>query len=81
VCTTQPPAARRPPGRQQALQRRHDGLQPRHVVAQAGAEAAGLDEVALHVDDHQRRARQRQCEGPGLGGDMEIHGYPQCPPM
>jgi hypothetical protein len=29
-------------------------MQPRHVVAQAGAEAAGFDEVALHVDHHQR---------------------------
>ncbi len=31
--------------------RRHDGLEQRDVVAEALAEAAGLDEVALHVDD------------------------------
>ena len=28
-------------------------LQARHVIAEGGAEAAGLEEVALHVDDQQ----------------------------
>ena len=42
----------------------HDGLQPRHVVAERRAEAAGLDEVALHVDDDQRRrGRDRARRG------------------
>ena len=47
------PAARAP-GREQRGDRRDRRLQPRHVVAERGAEAAGLDEVALHVDDDQR---------------------------
>ena len=41
-------------------------LQQGHVVAQRLAEAAGLDEVALHVDDHQRRRAGLEAEGEGL---------------
>jgi hypothetical protein len=39
---------------EQAAHRGHDGRQQRHVVAQRLAEAARLDEIALHVDDDQR---------------------------
>ena len=43
-----------------ALARRDDRLQRRDVVAERFAEAAGLDEVALHVDDEERgRCRDR----------------------
>ena len=42
-------------------------LEPRHVVAERRAEAAGLQKVALHVDDDERRAieidRQRRRFG------------------
>ena len=44
-CAEQPDQPRR---------RRDDRLQPRHVVAERVAEAARLDEVALHVDDDER---------------------------
>ncbi len=36
------------------LRRRNGAAQMRHVIAEDGAEAAGLDEVALHVDDDER---------------------------
>ena len=64
-------AAQRAPGPQHPLAGRHDRLQQRHVVAQAGAEAAGLDEVALHVDDDQdgRRRVEGIREGSGRQGD------------
>ena len=51
------------PGRQQAAVRLDRAAQLRHVVAEHFAEAAGLEEVALHVDDEQRavlRARTRR---------------------
>src|SRR5580704_10738995 len=35
---------------------RDGGLQPGHVIAERGAEPAGLEEIALHVDDDERRA-------------------------
>ena len=42
----------------------HDRLQPGDVVAERFAEAAGLDEVALHVDDDQGEpCRGGQAEG------------------
>ena len=34
---------------------RNRRLQARYVVAERGAEAAGFEEIALHIDDHQRR--------------------------
>ena len=42
--------------------RRDHRLQRRDVVAERLAEAAGLDEIALHVDDDQRRGRQIERE-------------------
>ena len=55
-------------------------MQPRHVVAERGAEAAGLDEVALHVDDHQRRAagREREVERSRGEDDGVVHASLQC---
>jgi hypothetical protein len=50
VSTTRPADAA--PGLEHRLRRRHDGFEQRDVVAQRLAEAAGLDEVALHVDQH-----------------------------
>ena len=59
------PHARRPKGRQHGSDRRDGVTQERHVVTQSGAEAAGLQEIALHVDNDQR--------GPG-GDEREIIG-------
>ena len=42
------------PGRQQAAVRLDGAAKLRHVVAEHFAEAAGLEEVALHVDDQKR---------------------------
>ena len=47
-------------------------LQPRHVVAERGAEAAGLEEIALHVDDDKRAMRKVDGKRRRLGG--EFHG-------
>ena len=46
----------RPPGGQQAPVRLDRPAQLRHIVAEHLAEAAGLEEIALHVDDQQRAA-------------------------
>ena len=55
---------------EQALRRRaRSPASRRDVVAQGRAEAAGLEEVALHVDDDQRRVGARKGEGRGQGGD------------
>ena len=45
--------------------------QQRHVVAECGAEAARLEEVALHVDDHQRGSGGNEGEGVGLRVDLQ----------
>src|SRR5262249_25814842 len=45
-----------------ALARRDHRLQRRDVVAQRFAEAARLDEVALHVDDDERGAGRLELE-------------------
>ena len=47
-------------------------MQRRHVVAERGAEAAGLDEVALHVDDDERGLAGREAVlERRRGGDSE----------
>ncbi len=46
---------------------RDGALQERDVVAERLAEAAGLQKVALHVDDEQRRARPGELDCGGLG--------------
>ena len=55
------------------LQHRRDRLhrarQLRDVVAERFAEAAGLQEVALHVDDEERRGRPVEIDRLGLRGD------------
>ena len=46
-------------------------LQPRHVVAERRAEAAGLQEVALHVDDDERLA-EIDCQRDGSASMVAI---------
>ncbi len=62
---------------------RHDRLEAGDVVAKGVAEAAGLDEIALHVDDDQRHLAGREGEGKGLGvdGDHLCLRHRQCPAM
>ena len=48
--------AKVPRGGEHRLTRRDGGLQPRHVIAQRGSKPAGLEEIALHVDDDERCA-------------------------
>ena len=62
--TTTPPAFS--PRSKNGLASRDDGFEQRHVVAQALAKTAGLDEVALHVDDDQGRGRQLEGVEEGL---------------
>ena len=50
------------PRRQQPAVRLDRAAQLRDVVAQHFAEAAGLEEVALHVDDQQRATRWHEFE-------------------
>ena len=45
----------------------------RHVVAERLAEAARLEEVALHVDDDQRGAREVERDRLRLGVDLRYH--------
>jgi hypothetical protein len=52
---------------------RDGGLQQADIVAQTLAEAAPLDEIALHVDDHERRLRRREGKGSGRGLDRQRH--------
>jgi len=59
-----------PGGRQQALERRHDAGQLADVVAQHRPEAPRLQEIALHVDDEQRRLSRNEFEGVRLGIDV-----------
>ena len=53
--------------------------QLRDVVAEHFAEAAGLEEVALHVDDQQRRAFGVELELIGFGGDGEDLRHAETP--
>ena len=76
VDDVQPVPARQ---RQQPPAGRHDALQRRHVVAQHRAEAAGLEEVALHVDQHHRGVRRVEAVGVGAGVDASSCGFLQCP--
>ena len=61
-----PHVARR---RQHGCDRLHRPRQLRDIIAERFAEAAGLHEIALHVDDDQRRARPVQIDRLRLGGD------------
>ena len=57
---------------------RDDGFEPGDIVAEAVAEAALFDEVALHIDDDQRGAGGVERVGIGLGGDGD-HWVPPAP--
>ena len=58
---------------------RHDRREPVHVVAEALAEAAGLDEVALHVDDDERgRRRLENGRRKARASITAINGAPPC---
>src|SRR6202035_4903207 len=48
--------AKLPRGRQYVAARCDGGLQPRHIISKGGAEPTGLEKIALHVDDDERRA-------------------------
>ncbi len=49
--------------------RLHRARQLRDIVAQRFAEAAGLHEIALHVDDEKRRYRPVEIDRLRLRGD------------
>ena len=48
-------------------------LEQRHVVAERLAEPAGLEKVALHVDDEERGLRPVEVNRRGLGGQTIAH--------
>jgi hypothetical protein len=56
-----------PRGVEHALAGRDDGLQRRDIVAERFAEAARLHEIALHVDDEERRRVRLEGELVRLG--------------
>ena len=62
--------ARGAPGGQQPAVRLDRPTQLRDVVAEHLAEPAGLEEVALHVDDQQGAMPGRQLEGIGFGREL-----------
>ncbi|MCP1536173.1 hypothetical protein J2W79_001230 [Methylorubrum extorquens] len=67
-------------GGQQGAGGRHRGGEQRDVVAQALAEAAGLEEIALHVDDDEGRPRRIERQGCGFGVEKGLrggHGLPR----
>jgi hypothetical protein len=43
-------------GREDIRARSDGGLETRNVVAERGTEAAGLQEIALHINDDERRS-------------------------
>ena len=51
---------------EQAPGRRDGPAQQRDVVAQYGAKAAGLEKIALHVDDHEAGMSRLEIERIGL---------------
>jgi len=59
------------PGREQAAVRLDRPPQLRHVVAEHLAEAARLEEVALHVDDEQGAAPGIERERIGFGREFD----------
>ncbi len=52
-------------------------LQQRDVVAERGAEAARLQEVALHVDDDERRPADVDLKRIRFGLDPDWHSIPR----
>ena len=64
------------PRRQQSPVRLDRAAQLRHVVAEHLAEAAGLEEIALHVDDQQRAMGGRERERVRFGGKVDGRCHP-----
>ena len=58
------------PGREQLPVRLDGAAQLRNVVAEHFAEAAGLQKIALHVDDEQRAVLGRERERIGFGREV-----------
>ena len=58
------------PGSEQPLVRFDGAAQLGNVVAEHFAEAAGLQKIALHVDDEQRAMLGREREGVGFGREV-----------
>ena len=69
VWMTSSPAARA--RREQPAVRLDRAAQLRHVIAEHFAEAARLEEIALHVDDQQRAMRRRERELVRFGGKID----------
>ena len=63
-------------GFEEALGGGDNGAQAVDVIAEGGAEAAGLDEIALHVDDDQGHAAQGDDEVGRFCGDAGHAGVP-----
>jgi len=63
---------------EQAPGRRDGPAQQRDVVAQYGAKAAGLEKIALHVDDHEAGVRRVEIKWIRLCFD-DRHGTPDEP--
>ena len=53
------------------------GLQQRDVVTERFAEPAGLEEIALHVDDDERSAIELDCNRLRLGDNLSFHHPPR----
>ena len=68
--------------RRQQLPVRLDGApQLRNVVAEHFAEAARLEEIALHVDDQKRATLGRERERIGLGGNVDCAIHDSAPAL
>jgi hypothetical protein len=72
------------PGGEQGGDRRDGRVQQGDIVAERGAEAARLDEIALHVDDHEggrfggEAVVERRCgdaEQGGHGGSLSLRPH------
>jgi hypothetical protein len=48
----------------------------RNVVAEHFAKTAGLEKIALHVDDQERAMLRRECELVRFGGEVDGGGHP-----
>ena len=64
------------PGREQPAIRLDRAAELRNVVAEHFAEAPGLEEIALHVDNQQRAMGRGERERIGLG--LEVYGLRHC---
>ena len=62
--------ARYPPRVQQLAIGGNGGAKQGHIVAEHGAEAAGLKKIPLHVDDDERTPIRQEGEGIRLGANL-----------